>query len=204
MSKGVKLSLDAAKRTKEAVIAFERTKRDLSGGDLHSSQHNLGFWAKITVAGTYDSAGVSDYKYSFVQVDHNEAGQWVAKTDWRTGDRTASSGYAVEAIYRSAYVPIGAIVWMYPAITQEYYLFDFRDISRHAITTSEITAMSGSTLGKGTVRFEKQTVDNLELDSDSPREMQVYNKSGETIDDDKRLTVFMVNGRWQVIYEDCT
>ncbi len=202
---GVTFTKNAAERTKKAVITVEREYSSTAGEQRRGKgAPYLGFYAKIT------AGSPPDKKYSWEKIEYKADGTWASKSEWGTGDRTKDTGYAVESMYQSGYVPVGSIVWMYPAPGQDYFLFEFEGRPRLArVGPNDIPAKSGSTLGKGIGFFEKQVVDNVELDDKSPASMQFYNPSAEPVkassssESVTRIIVQMICGRWLIIWEDC-
>jgi hypothetical protein len=147
---GVKLSKDAAKRTKATVIGWERDFASLEGEHrMVKGAPYVGFWAKIT-ANAFGSK-----KYSWEKLEATASDTFISNTEWGTGDRTKTEGYAVE-VNGSQYVLKDSIVWLTPAFGQDYFNFEYRPSKRIAKTEgTAIAGMTGNTFGFSTVSVYK-------------------------------------------------
>lgn len=142
-----------AKRVADATLYIERASRNSpSGKGQGPTLSPLGRYAKI-------KAG-EDGKYSWVAVKHNSDGEIEEDEEWGTGSHEAPSedeeatGYAIESRWKSTSVIFGDIVWITPAMGQDFYVFDYNPSVRLAKITDadEITAREDETPGEGEVK----------------------------------------------------
>lgn len=140
---------DGARRVAAATTWVEGVRRNDPAGPRRPSKHSpLGRWIKITSAHT-------EGKYSWVAVKWNATHAYEEDADAGSGDKDAENGYAVEAIYKSEHVILNSIVWAYPAMGQDYYLFDYHPSAQQGTTgltdvlqggTDTVTLATGETV----------------------------------------------------------
>lgn len=172
----------------------------------------MGFWAKIK------SRKPNDHRYGWEMVmatDPDDAlypDQMVEHSD-HTLDSAAfddsDDRYAVEVYYRSAYVPIGSIVWMWPAYGQPYYLFEYLTAFRFFKVGG--TEISGATL-TGTISITNGNAFLYKLngptglipDSDDTATMKIHNSTETAVAADAIVQCKMIEGKWFVDVESCS
>jgi hypothetical protein len=194
---GVKLSVDAAKRTRDAVQGWEREFASLAGEHrVSKGAPYTGFFAKIT-ENAFDSK-----KYSWEKLEAKDDNTFANNTEWGKGDRTKDDGYAVE-VNGSKFVLKDSIVWLEPAFGQDYYVFQYSPGKRVAKTEgTDIAGMSGNTYGFSTVSVYKN-VNGVR--TDTMEDVKVYNTSTESVAADTYIHIMysVIDACWFIDWEQC-
>lgn len=171
-----------------------------------------GFYAKIT--GQEDDG----WKYSWTALYHQDidAGESPCELVEYQQDRTTGSTfatyddednhYAVEAVTRSSWIPIGSKVWMYNVPYQPYFVFDYPPRTLIAKSSGEIPARSGITLGYAddAIIFQ-QSLHTLTLNDEVTMPIRVYNILTDPIPSGKWMYItFVANeGVWHCTGLEC-
>ena len=157
------------------------------------------FWAKITGG---DDAG----KYSWVAIDWDDAYFMQSNVNCGTGTYTGY-GYAIEENF-SPYIPTSTeeVVLLRKqgrvGSSGCYYVFHY-DAAKNGVTTSSITAASGTIPGTGT--FTIYDFDGIDLSSTSDSGFTLYNRyTGATgITSSTNIRVKFDDGYWWLEGADC-
>jgi len=197
-----------AKRVAEATLYIERSSRNNpSGKGQGPTLSPLGRYAKI-------KAG-EDGKYSWVAVKHNADGEIEEDDEWGSGDHTEDTGYAIESRWKSESVIFGDIVWITPAMGQDFYIFDYSPSVRlgKITDTDEITAREDETPGEGEVTvlvYEDDEITEALDDDDDEITVTVKNPFRSKIeipdgDEEEELYLQMEfrDGEWWVTGVEC-
>lgn len=113
----VGFSPDGAKRVAAATQTVERWSKNSSGRPRFSNGPTPGRWAKIKNG--------ENGKYSWVSVKLGDDGFMEEDEAWGKGDHTKDGEFAVEAQWRSKFVPNGSIVWITPGPGRDCFLFEY-------------------------------------------------------------------------------
>lgn len=189
---GVKFSKEAAQRVAQATISVERmlqsrpaTKKGKSGSAY------VGFYARITER---EDAGP---KCSWVKLEAQDDGAFENNEDWGTGDHTEDTGWAVD-INGCENVVKGSIVWLEPAMGQDFYVFCY---SPGVLVVKSIEPIPS----------EEEGEVKVELEDDEEDEIKVHNPFGDDVpidEGEEEVTLIVgyeaLKGRWVVIGEDCS
>lgn len=148
---GVNFTKKGAERIATVTKYVEGQPRNNPRNNRKPSQNvALGFWAKITDS---DDNG----KYSWEAMKPNSSQELEVDTDWGQGSHSNPEGYAVEAKNKSKWVLDDSIVFMWPAKTEEYYLFDYMPgvIVAKLLESETISERLSATPGYGDITYEK-------------------------------------------------
>jgi len=138
-----------------------------------------GFWAAITAT---DNEG----KYSWKSQVINSDGTLSNDTDNGTsGNYDDDTLYAVEALWASKAVIIGSMVWLYPALTQEFYVFPYVASNYVWVVPSDLIGGGSITMTVGSQHFP------------------LTNPYSSTISSGTTVTAGYFEGAWKVIGADC-
>lgn len=181
-------SPNSLRRISRSVNFTERiTGRPPKIGKGRGYNGDGGKLAKIT--------GKSGNKYSWVAMKPDD-GELVQDQDWGEGSTTENYAVSTDG---SEYVLEDSIVRLYPALTGDYYLFDYQPGLALGKTTETITARDGSTAGSGSVKI--QTADDTTLADGET--IEVLNSMPSEIDEDKIVQLSYVSGRWFITGVEC-
>jgi hypothetical protein len=205
MANGVKFTTDSAARIAKAVIGWERhTQNPRTPRGRHGAGNPLGFWAKITDT---DEDRISG-KYSWKAIKFKDDGSFEEFEEWGKGSHEDQTGFAREAIYDSVYVLKKSIVWMEPALGQDYYIFQYNPGPIWATIEGEdtIPARSGNEPSSVTVTvFEVGPKPYLLTEGESIDAYNCYSKAID-IPIDKKLRLelnFGTGGLLWIVGADC-
>jgi hypothetical protein len=154
----------------------------------------LGFWAKITDTD-------NDGKYSWQAQLVNDDGTLADDTDGASGDYTEDTGYAVEVLWGSAAVLLNSIVWLYPAMSQDFLLFQYTPSGAVIEAGGEMAAGSWSSPTSGEGIVQKWNGSGFVPADDN---VTIYNPFNSVIHADTKLQCLYVDGIWLANAEDCS
>lgn len=209
----VGFSKENARRVANATLYVEKVSKNtpskIKGTGLQSQQ---GFFARIT-AGDSSRPGEqtsSTAKYSWEAVKHKTDLTWILDPDWGTGDHAQSQGYAVESKFRSKYVLIGDIVYLYPAKStdgSDYYVFDYNPTTKIGTVNISVSASArvGTTLGFCS-SFNINDIDGTaDVLFPSANSLNVFNWTGTAVNliASKYYVVNWSDGRWVLTGAEC-
>lgn len=211
MSEVINLTLNAAKRFAKSTLYTERMARGGIPGKTPSGANGGGFWAKITDA----DRTTGRYSWEALQrQDPDQSNVLDTGENFPTGDKDTDEPtdelqpYAVEADNNSKWVLLDSIVWMYPGVDQDYYIFEYHPGTVIAVLAANdtINKRSGSTPGDAEV--QPKWLDS-ETFADWGEPITVYNWSSMDItseEDPKQdlwITLSYGDGVWYVSGVDC-
>lgn len=183
------------------------------GGSPAPVNYGDGFYAKIT--GKEDPG----YLYSWRKMkfsDYNDPLNPNQLYDFQSGRSTGAAmadwddennHYAVEALTRSSWIPIGSVVYMRKVQYQPYYVFEFTPrICLFKVGSTAIPAYSSPTWGyRDDCKLYKLSADRESEDTESNKPVRLYNRSSESIDANTFVWAAFTypNGQWQIISQLC-
>lgn len=196
---GVKLSREAARRMADATMTVERM---LQGQPAPTKRKSgaayIGFYARIT---DRESDGP---KCSWVKLEAKPDGTFEDNEDWGKGDHADEWGWAVD-INGCENVVKQSIVWLEPAMGQDFYVFCY---APGVLVVKSIDP----------IESEEEGEVKVELPDDEEDEIKVHNPYGDTVpaesDDEEEeeepeeVTLVVgyeaLKGRWVIVSEDCS
>ena len=203
MSQGVKFTRSAAERTKRAVLKVEKQLRDLTSDSTPVGTSYLGFWAKITAK----DPATNGMKYSWTRLEPQKPATLPTKvldanTSWGQGVFSDDAGYAVE-VSGSKYALKDSVVWLYPSLSEEYYLFRFEGGVRYAKTNAEIPAQTGTTPGSGQVSVFKFVSGSWTDTNEDVKAYHMMTSAAIPTDTIIQITFDIHDGIWLITAQDC-
>lgn len=200
-------------RIRKAVKRVEAMPLGVGGGSATPVYYGDGFFAKIT--GKEDPG----WKYSWRKMafaEYNDGSNPDQLIDFQVGRTTGAAigtyndeenHYAVEALTRSSWIPIGSVVYMRKVQYQPYYVFDFGPRTcLFKVGSTAIPAYSSPTWGyRDDCKLQKLVTDRESEDTESNKPVRLYSRSSETIDPNTLVwAVFSYpSGQWQIISQLC-
>lgn len=201
---GVTFTKDAAERTKKAVLVVEREHSSLLGEQQSGKgAPYVGFWAKITGK---DPAS-NGMKYSWEKLEPQKPADFStnvmkANNSWGKALYSDTTGYAVE-VTGSKYVLKDSFVWLYPSLSEDYYLFRFEGGVRYAKTNAEIPAQTGTTPGAGQVSVFKFNGTQFLDTNEDVRAYHMMTNAEIPIDTIVQITFDVHDGIWLITAQEC-
>jgi hypothetical protein len=162
-----------------------------------------GFWAKITDADRVN--GKYSWLTSPVNADTNRMSVYDGQFNHvitGSGNYSDPSGYAVEALYTSPYIPKGSIVWMQPCDNLGMYKFFYQSTGLMLKTSyGTISALTESGLGSGS--GEIVNFSNFRSYSLTGEPLTLFSMSSSEVSSGVYVQAKYIQGRWFVDVEDC-
>lgn len=155
----------------------------------------LGFWAKI---GQHTGKRYSWRQLEALPLDETDV--LGLSDDLGYGNKDDEAGFAFE-ITGSETVLEGDIVWMMPAIGQDYYVFEYSPGSRFAkVGSSDINA---GTLATVTLLELDKTTHHLDY---TTKTVQAFNWTSGKVKANRQIIISYSHhdGAWAIVSEDCS
>lgn len=193
MPSPIGFTIEGVEKIKDAIDHASR-QPDNTLPTHHRTSSSDDRWVKIT-----DTDGFSG-KYSWVSLEATAAQDMTANSQWLSANFDDETNYAVE-INGNKDVIIDDIVYLTPAKSQNYFLFEYdRHIS--ATTDGTMSGRVGTAAGVGLVVPNKLDGDTGQYTVTS-QSFPCYNTYKGTVESGKTIQIHTTYGVWETTGDDC-
>lgn len=180
-------SFDAlsSKRIAKSVLWTERHYGNAHNPPYTYRPANEGFWAVIQDYRGVAASDGSTNAYSWIALQPHVGGVWLPNESWGHGEHNGSGPANIVAVCLdgSPHCIWGDKVWLSPAISQDFYVFEYHGGGRNVI-------YAGS--GEATVL------------TTPTQTLSVNDFCGADITDDTEITIMYCAGSWEIIKVCCS